>query len=151
MIFEKHFTPLKATQTLPLVKQIVADILACGSKIMAMHDDDDPARRESEEYRDLAGRIDEHLNELNALGCSYKDWNFSLGLVDFPAIIDGEEVLLCWRSDETELKFYHGVNDGYAGRMPIPESLLTESEPPVSVPGTSSDRQDDTAVDSNRS
>ncbi|MBK6680711.1 MAG: DUF2203 family protein [Ignavibacteriales bacterium] len=32
----------------------------------------------------------------------------------------GEEVLLCWKSDEDEIKFYHGYNDGFKGRKEIP-------------------------------
>jgi hypothetical protein len=42
-----------------------------------------------------------------------------MGLVDFPAMIDGEEVLLCWRSDEPEVLYYHGLEDGFAGRKKI--------------------------------
>lgn len=39
-----------------------------------------------------------------------------LGLVDFPAVINGEEVFLCWRVGEEEVMYYHGPEDGYAGR-----------------------------------
>ena len=66
------------------------------------------------------------FKELEQVGCFYKDWNFTLGLVDFPAIIAGKEVLLCWRSDEPEVRFYHTQEDGYTGRRPIPEELLVE-------------------------
>ena len=44
----------------------------------------------------------------------YKTFAYSFG--------SGDEVLLCWRSDEPELLYYHGVDEGYAGRKPIPES-----------------------------
>jgi hypothetical protein len=64
------------------------------------------------------------MKELEALGCFYKDWNFDLGLVDFPALIDGEEVLLCWRSDEPEVRWYHPLDGGYSGRKPIPENII---------------------------
>jgi hypothetical protein len=43
------------------------------------------------------------------------------GLVDFPAVIDGEEVLLCWKQDEERIEYYHGREDGFRGRRPIPE------------------------------
>jgi hypothetical protein len=45
-------------------------------------------------------------------------------LVDFPSIIDGEDVSLCWRSDEDSIKFYHGIDQGYASRKLIPEEYL---------------------------
>jgi hypothetical protein len=38
------------------------------------------------------------------------------GLVDFPAIIDGREVFLCWEQDEEDIEFWHDLDAGYAGR-----------------------------------
>ena len=64
--------------------------------------------------------------ELEELGCEYKDWNFTIGLVDFPAIIEGREVLLCWRSDEEHITHYHGYLEGYAGRTILPAAYLIE-------------------------
>ena len=42
------------------------------------------------------------------------------GLVDFPAFRHGEEVLLCWQVGEDEIGYWHGVDDGFAGRKPLP-------------------------------
>ena len=72
----------------------------------------------------LGEEIESLMAELEHLGCFYKDWNFEIGLVDFPAIIEGEEALLCWRSDEPEILWYHGIEDGYAGRRPLPAEWL---------------------------
>lgn len=44
------------------------------------------------------------------------------GLLDFPAVIDGEDVLLCWKEGEERISYYHGWQDGYAGRKPLPNS-----------------------------
>ena len=38
------------------------------------------------------------------------------GLLDFPAIIDGKEVFLCWEDGEEDIEFWHEVDSGYAGR-----------------------------------
>ena len=38
------------------------------------------------------------------------------GLLDFPAIIGGKEVLLCWEKDEDDIEFWHDLDAGYAGR-----------------------------------
>jgi hypothetical protein len=38
------------------------------------------------------------------------------GLVDFPAIIGGREVFLCWEQDEEDIEFWHDLETGYAGR-----------------------------------
>ena len=67
---------------------------------------------------------EELMKELEDLGGYYKDWNFEIGLVDFPAMIGGEEVFLCWRSDEKSVHWYHSMEEGYGGRTLIPEKLL---------------------------
>ncbi len=38
------------------------------------------------------------------------------GLVDFPAIVGGREVFLCWEQDEEDVEFWHELDAGYAGR-----------------------------------
>jgi hypothetical protein len=41
------------------------------------------------------------------------------GLVDFPALRDGEEVYLCWLVDEPEIEHWHELDAGFAGRRPL--------------------------------
>ena len=41
------------------------------------------------------------------------------GLLDFPARREGEEILLCWHVGEDEIRFWHGVDEGFAGRKPL--------------------------------
>lgn len=43
------------------------------------------------------------------------------GLIDFPAVLDGNNVLLCWKQGEERITHYHGWNDGFMGRKPIPD------------------------------
>ena len=38
------------------------------------------------------------------------------GLLDFPAIIGGKEVFLCWEQGEEEVEFWHDLDSGYGGR-----------------------------------
>jgi hypothetical protein len=42
--------------------------------------------------------------------------DLSRGLVDFPALIGGREVFLCWESDEDDIEFWHDLETGYGGR-----------------------------------
>lgn len=121
------FTPEQANRTLPLVKRIVGDLLAKGQELRAL------ARRPNdaasvERAPVLEREIRDLLGELERIGCSYKDWGFEHGLVDFPGEIDGARVLLCWRSDEAEVSWYHPHDAGFAGRKPIPERLLPPRE-----------------------
>jgi len=55
---------------------------------------------------------------LQELGLLVKD--LDEGLVDFPALRGDEEVLLCWRLGEDEVAFWHTLEDGFAGRKPLP-------------------------------
>jgi hypothetical protein len=116
------FTPEKANRTLPFVRGVVQDILEKGRELRLLAEKDDGATQE--EVRALQGDIAVLITELERLGCSYRDWNFEIGLVDFPAVMNGEEVCLCWRSDETEVTWYHSPAGGYAGRKLIPKALL---------------------------
>lgn len=41
------------------------------------------------------------------------------GLIDFPAIMGGREVFLCWQNGEGNVEYWHGLEDGYGGREPL--------------------------------
>jgi len=45
--------------------------------------------------------------------------DLSRDLIDFPAIIAGREVFLCWEQDEDDIEFWHDLDAGYAGREPL--------------------------------
>lgn len=64
-----------------------------------------------------AAALSSVVEEIQEHGVQVKD--LDLGLVDFPAIRDGDVVLLCWRLGEEEIAFWHGTDEGYAGRKPL--------------------------------
>ena len=77
----------------------------------------------------LRARRDETLEELKAAvesiheqGCLVKD--LDKGLVDFPTLFRGREVYLCWKMDEPGIGFWHGVEEGFAGRKQIDQDFL---------------------------
>jgi hypothetical protein len=57
------------------------------------------------------------VGELEAVDVVLRD--IDRGLIDFPAIRDGEEVYLCWLLDEDEIGFWHHPDAGFAGRQPL--------------------------------
>jgi hypothetical protein len=65
----------------------------------------------------LAGDAAACIARLESLGVLVKDAD--LGLLDFPALRDGDPVLLCWHVGEGEVAFWHSYEEGYAGRKPI--------------------------------
>lgn len=124
----KIFTPDEARRTLPLVKQIVRDILSKGFEIKTIIDSVNGDIKIDNRIQAFIDSMEAYIEELNELGCYYKDWNFEIGLVDFPAVINDKEVFLCWRSDEEYIIYYHDPKEGYPGRKKIPgEYLIKET------------------------
>jgi hypothetical protein len=68
----------------------------------------------------LQNEIQEMVSEVEAIGCVLKD--VDVGLVDFLSLRRGRQVYLCWRLGEDAIGFWHGLEEGYAGRKAI-ESL----------------------------
>jgi hypothetical protein len=74
--------------------------------------------------RDLAARVETYQaawRELEDMGAVLKDAR--IGLVDFYGRVDGKLVWLCWKYGEDEVKHYHALDDGFAGRKEIPSSM----------------------------
>src|SRR4029450_11427917 len=69
------------------------------------------------EVKSLAAEIEGYLGELRELGVDFK--GFDQGLVDFPGERDGRVICLCWKLDEDEVRYWHEVSDGFAGRQPV--------------------------------
>jgi hypothetical protein len=120
--FQKHYTREEARALLPQVRQWL-------KRITQLHAD--------------LEKFEGHLNGLMAPGCDLggdlvNKWVKTLadleevlaefqrreiqvkdvarGLVDFPAVIGGKEVFLCWEQDEEDIEFWHELDAGYAGR-----------------------------------
>ena len=121
---EKFFTPKEANQILPEVKRKVEEIISKAHDARLLMITPDPLKEHQGELIDLDQRIKDLMGQLEDMGCYYKDWNFEIGLVDFPAIIHGQQALLCWRSDEPEVAWFHGYEDGFAGRRKVTRELI---------------------------
>ena len=76
------------------------------------------------ELRDLAETIQAEADaiaacaeRIDAAGAQIK--SLEEGLLDFPSERAGEEILLCWKLGEDEIRYWHGVDEGFAGRTPL--------------------------------
>ena len=70
------------------------------------------------------GKLKETVERIQEAGCVVKD--LDRGLVDFPTLFRGEEVYLCWKMDEPAIGFWHGVEEGFAGRKQIDQEFLDD-------------------------
>ena len=131
---ERSFTPEEANQALERVRPLVARMVEARAALLRAQrrqaelvariasnggglspPDVAAAAAEVEQAsRELVGVVD----ELQALGVQVKD--LDRGLVDFPCVHRGREILLCWELGEDEVAYWHGADEGFAGRRPLP-------------------------------
>ncbi len=69
------------------------------------------------EQNNLESSIAAALEKIHSTGCVVKD--LDVGLLDFPARLNNEDIYYCWRVGEDRIRFYHRQDEGFAGRKPI--------------------------------
>ena len=132
---QRYFTAEEANELLPEVRlaaeELVEHRLAARAvaakraqlvtRIAGNGGDFDPQepRELEEDFERETAAMAEAVERLERLGAIVKDAD--RGLVDFPALRkSGEEVLLCWQVGEDEIAYWHGLEEGFAGRKPLP-------------------------------
>jgi len=122
----KHFTAEEANRALPQVRALVDQILQARQAILDARPDLWPvleqavgnggSKKAGEVLQDFK-RLEDGVQGLQDIGCVLKD--ISTGLVDFPALREGREVLLCWKYDEPQVMYWHDLQSGFAGRQKL--------------------------------
>lgn len=137
---KRYFTPEEANQALPLVRAIVSDIVRQFRDVQERKErlerirrpKNAPPREGTDLYSEEVAQIEDELekdaatlqgyiDELDKLGVHLKD--VVRGLVDFPSLMDGREVYLCWLLGEDDVSHWHELDAGFQGR----QSLLAGS------------------------
>jgi hypothetical protein len=130
----RHFTPEEANDALaevgPLVEEMVARRRAHIEALARQEELEERIRGNgggippatlaaaAAEVESEAHELARVIDEIVAHGAQVKD--IDEGLIDFPALSRGETVLLCWRLGEDEIRYWHSVDDGFAGRRELP-------------------------------
>ena len=130
----RYFTPEQANAALPQVRPLAERMVdhrrelsvllsrraGLSTTIAGNGGDLDPGElaRVEAEIGEHAKGVARCVNEIHGLGAEVKDADE--GLVDFPALRGDEEVLLCWKLGEEEVANWHGLEEGFAGRRPLP-------------------------------
>src|ERR1051325_686636 len=120
--FRKHYTLDEARALLPQVRvwlhtihQLRRRLQQLDDRIGQMIADGADAGGESVHTQvKLLAELRDALHNFEARQIQLKD--LERGLIDFPAIIGGKEVFLCWEQDEEDIEFWHDLDAGYAGR-----------------------------------
>ena len=130
----RHFTVDEANDALQLVRPLAEELVGVYRRANRVEQRAAPLRAAAAGNGsvDMRERLQDHervaaaagsrmralVEEIEALGAEVKD--LEVGLVDFPAEREGETVLLCWRVGEEEIGYWHGLEEGFAGRRPLP-------------------------------
>lgn len=132
---ERHFTPDEVDALIPRLADIMGKAMDRHTQATALqqqlHEEQERIRTSggslidrcdwkarAERLDGLAIEVRQALQEIEALGGMTKDLN--MGLVDFPGRVGGETVNLCWKHGETAMRFWHGLDEGYSQRKPLP-------------------------------
>lgn len=127
----KYFSRHEAEQLLPLIEGFLKvaqehkqtldaaqlELTQAASRIMVLGGSYPPYSElvQKKTERDQAsGRVVEAIGKIQETGCLVKD--LDEGLIDFPSMIEGQEALLCWKQGEGRIEYWHGLEDGFAGR-----------------------------------
>ncbi|HWG44654.1 MAG TPA: DUF2203 domain-containing protein [Gemmataceae bacterium] len=130
---KKYFTVAEANSMLPLVRVIVRDISELAGQLRERHDrlnglrpgersrlsdaHDEELQHAQAEFEQGQAKMEEYEHELKKLGIELKD--YFTGLIDFPSVMDGRVVYLCWRLGEPEVAHWHELEAGFAGRQKL--------------------------------
>ena len=130
----RHFTPEEANAELEQVRPLVEQLVATRQEHTAALERQEelegkirgngggipPAElaQATAEVDAVARRLARVVDEITSHGAQVKD--LDSGLIDFPALHHGRTVLLCWQLGEDEIAWWHRVDDGFAGRRPLP-------------------------------
>ena len=120
--FKKHYTVEEARKLLPQVRGWLNEIEPLRLRAV-QHDQrlqtlladgaDIGGKTVGDSLRNTA-RLREVLREFQTREIEIKD--LERGLIDFPALKDGQEIFLCWEKDEEDIEHWHSLDGGYAGR-----------------------------------
>ncbi len=128
---DKVFTITEANQLIPLLEEHLAAIKR-GKGVLVRTK---PEIAKAAEKAHLGGgsvigphyirtleQISRGLQEIHELGVHLKD--LDMGLCDFPYMMDGRIVYLCWKLGEQEVRWWHETTSGYSSRQPLDEKDL---------------------------
>jgi hypothetical protein len=132
----KYFTIEEANKTLVLVSPIVQDIIRKRRKMISVKNDikifqekydqnifAEEIQKLTKNLKIISKEITYHLEELEMIGCYLKD--FELGIVDFPSVLNGRVIFLCWMFGEKEINSWHQVTKGVETRERIIDKFET--------------------------
>jgi hypothetical protein len=123
---KRFFTVEEARQLLPSLKELMGQVMVISHRLEEYRDvvqqfadsaSSNTGGPEGTAYLDIVISLQSCLTQLQETGCVLK--SLQDGLVDFPHLKEGREIYLCWKYGEEDIRFWHEVDEGFAGRTPL--------------------------------
>ena len=131
---ERYFTPEEVEALIPKLTDLVDRLRTAHADVQTRRERLDAEKQrltlggggllDQAQWRADSGRLEAAtkeahaaFEEIHAMGGVPKD--IGLGLVDFPHRRDGRVVNLCWKHGESRIRWWHGLDEGYAARRPL--------------------------------
>ncbi|MGH9488789.1 MAG: DUF2203 domain-containing protein [Terriglobales bacterium] len=144
MSAERIFTLGEAQQMLPTLDELLETAMKARRRVEELDEEFqalishillaggvqvDPVRASNlRSERERKGeQLEQAVREIGASGVQLKD--LDEGLVDFPCLLEGRVVLLCWKRGEEAVAHWHGTQEGFANRKPIEPSMYAGEGP----------------------
>jgi len=135
----RYFTLLEAERLLPTVERSIRDAIALKNEYQESEENiqratqrivssggsmvnRDQFRVERARSEAAGDALKKAIEDIHEIGCQVKD--LDIGLLDFPTLYRGREVLLCWKLGESGIGYWHGLEEGFRGRKPLDDDFL---------------------------
>jgi hypothetical protein len=128
------YTPQTANKALPEIKSMFANIVVQKNKVVALQEqlqliiesggEFERFMIKKQELNTAVSNLYKAIEQLESMGVMIK--SVDEGLLDFPSKRFDEEVWLCWKAGEDEIKFWHGKDEGFMGRKPLETTGVIE-------------------------
>ena len=122
-----HFTIKDANEVLPTVIKKFKNIVSLKDEVGKIQSEMETNPKYMSNFKDYVVKKQElnivisnfykAIEDLENMGIMIK--SLEEGLLDFPCLRFDEEIWLCWKEGETEIKFWHGKDEGFMGRKPL--------------------------------
>jgi len=121
------YTPQTANKALPEVRRLFSNILTFKKRAVELQEQVEIIIQSGSQFEEFVKKKQElnvavssyykAIEQLESTGVVLKD--VEQGLLDFPSKRFNEEVWLCWKVEESEIKFWHAKDEGFSGRKPL--------------------------------
>jgi hypothetical protein len=123
---ERTFTVAEANGLIPQLREHLSAVKRARAVLIRTKEDIKKASAKAQfgggsfagpHYIAALEQINENLQAIHEMGVLVKD--LDIGLCDFPHVLNGRIVYLCWKLGEPEVQWWHEINSGYMGRQPL--------------------------------